>query len=87
MRSIWTRIATLGVAAVIAAGAAGSASAAHHKRHVAPVATQDEMIDRNVQLSPRNDWSAVPPSEQQGPYGCTTDEGYGRHDPCDVGGS
>jgi hypothetical protein len=89
MRSIWTRIATFGVAGVIALGTVASASAAtHHKRHAAPVApaTQDEIVGSDVQLAPRNNWSAVPPSSWQGPYGCVTDEGYGRYGSCDAGG-
>lgn len=86
MRSIWTRVATLGVAGVIALGTIASASAAtHHKRHVAPAA-QDEMVGQDVQLAPRTNWQ-VPPSSSQGPYGCVTDEGYGRYDACDVGGA
>jgi hypothetical protein len=86
MRSIWTSIATAGIAGVIALGAVASASAAtHHKRHAAPVA-QDEMVGSDVQLAPRNTWRNVPPGAAQGPYGCVTDEGYGRYDACDVGG-
>ena len=87
MRSLLTHIATFGVAGAIALGAVTSASAAtHHKRHAAPVA-QDQMIGQDVQLAPRNNWQAVPPASVQGPYGCVTDEGYGRYDACDVGGA
>ena len=85
MRSLLTPIATFGVAAAIALGAVATASAAtHHKRHAAPVA-QDQMTGQDVQLAPRNTWQAVPPSTQQGPYGCVTDEGYGRYAACDQG--
>jgi hypothetical protein len=84
MRSLLTHIATFGVAGVIALGTIATASAAtHHKRHAA----QDEMIGQDVQLAPRNNWRAVPPASWQGPYGCVTDEGYGRYDACDVGGA
>jgi hypothetical protein len=86
MRSIWTRVATCGVAGVIALGTIASASAAtHHKRHAAPAA-QDEMVGQDVQLAPRNNWQPVPPTNLQGPYGCVTDEGYGRFSSCDQGG-
>jgi hypothetical protein len=85
MRSLLNHIAMFGVAGAIALGAVGSASAAsHHKRHAAPVA-QDQMIGSDVQLAPRNTWQSVPPASLQGPYGCVTDEGYGRYDACDVG--
>jgi hypothetical protein len=87
MRSLLTSLATFGVAGAIALGAVASASAAtHHKRHAAPAA-QDQMIGSDVQLAPRTNWQAVPPSSVQGPYGCVTDEGYGRYDACDVGGA
>jgi hypothetical protein len=85
MRSLLTHIATLGVAGAIALGAVGSASAATHHKRRAPVA-QDQMTGQDVQLAPRNIWQAVPPASQQGPYGCVTDEGYGRYDACDIGG-
>ena len=90
MRSIWTRLAACGVAGVIALGTIASASAAtHHKRHPAPAApaAQDEMVGQDVQLAPRNNWQPVPHASWQGPYGCVTDEGYGRYDACDVGGA
>ncbi len=86
MRSILTHIATFGVAGAIALSAVATASAAtHHKRHAAPVA-QDQMIGSDVQLAPRNVWQTVPPASLQGPYGCVTDEGYGRYSACDQGG-
>jgi len=86
MRSILTSLATFSVAGAIALGAVASASAAtHHKRHAAP-ATQDQMIGSDVRLAPRNNWQAVPPASSQGPYGCVTDEGYGRYSSCDQGG-
>jgi cell division protein FtsN len=87
MRSLLTHFATFGVAAAIALGAVATASAAtHHKRRAAPVA-QDQMTGQDFQLAPRNTWQAVPPASQQGPYGCVTDEGYGRYDACDIGGA
>jgi hypothetical protein len=89
MRSILTGVATFGMAAVIALGTIASASAApRNKRQAVPAApaTQDEMIDQNVQLTPRANWQAVPPAVSQGPYGCVTDEGYGRYAACDVSG-
>lgn len=87
MRSLLTHIATIGVAGAIALGAVASASAAtHHKRRAAPVA-QDQMTGSDVQLAPRNNWQAVPPASWQGPYGCVTDEGYGRYETCDMGGA
>jgi len=87
MRSILTRLATFGVAGAIALSAVATASAAtHHRRHAAPVA-QDQMIGSDVQLAPRNTLQAVPPASWQGPYGCVTDEGYGRYNACDAGGS
>jgi len=86
MRSIWTAIATGGVVSVIAFGTAASAFAASHSKRHAAAATQDEMIDRSVQLAPRNVWSAVPPASWPGAYGCVTDEGYGRYGACDAGG-
>ena len=73
MRSIWTRLATFGVAGVIALGTVASASAAtQHKRRAAPVAQdqqvqQDEMVGQDVQLAPRNNWQPVPPASWQGP--------------------
>jgi hypothetical protein len=93
MRSIWTRVAAFGVAGVIALGTIASASAAtRHKRQAAPaeqdqMIQQDQMFGSDVQLAPRNSWRAVPPASSQGPYGCVTDEGYGRYDACDVGGA
>jgi hypothetical protein len=88
MRSIWTRVAAFGVAGAIALGTIASASAApRDKRQAAPApAAQDEMIGQDVQLAPRGNWQAVPPSAWQGPYGCVTDEGYGRYSSCDQGG-
>jgi hypothetical protein len=44
------------------------------------------MVGSDVQLAPRSNWQA-PPSALQGPYGCVTDEGYGRYDACDLGGA
>jgi len=92
MRSLLTSLATFSVAGAIALGAVASASAAtQHKRHAAPVAQdqqvqQDQMIGSDVQLAPRNNWQIVPPASLQGPYGCVSDEGYGRYSACDQGG-
>lgn len=87
MRTIWTSIATFGVAGVIALGTVGSASAASKHRHRAAPVAQEEMLGQDVQLTPRTNWQAVPPASLQGRYGCATDEGYGRYDACDVGGA
>ena len=87
MRSTLNRIATFAAASAIALAAVSSASAAshHHRRHAAPIA-QDEMIGRNVQLSPQGGTMGVPAAEWNGPYGCVTDEGYGRYGSCEAGG-
>ena len=95
MRSTWTRVAAFGIAGAIALGTVASASAAtRNKRQAAPapaaqdemIGQQDQMIGQDVQLAPRGNWQAVPPSALQGPYGCVTDEGYGRYSACDQGG-
>jgi len=86
MRTILTRIATLGVAGVIAFGTLASASAATRHKHRAAHPAQQEMVGQDVQLAPRGT-TAVPSAAWQGPYGCVEDEGYGRYTSCDQSGA
>jgi hypothetical protein len=86
MRSILTRLATLGVAGIIAASAFAPASAAtREKRTAAPA--EREFTEQNVRLPARPDWAATPTPAWQAPNSCVSDEGYGRFSSCDSGTS
>ncbi len=85
MHSIVTRIAALGIAAVVAASMIAPASAAtHHKRAAAPAqpATSADVVG----LPAHPDWSPVPSAVYQQPNSCVSDEGYGRYSSCDQSG-
>jgi hypothetical protein len=79
MRSILSRVAIAGVAAVLAVSAIAPASAAtRHKR--APA--QGQLIDQPVAARPgQTTFPNLWPNE------CTSDEGYGRYSLCDQGAS
>jgi len=82
---MWTGCAAWGGALPGGRARAGRpAAGSHKKRHTAPAA--QDMVGSDVQLAPRNGWSTVPPAAWPGPYGCVTDEGYGRYAACDAGG-
>jgi|EndMetStandDraft_2_1072991.scaffolds.fasta_scaffold73425_1 hypothetical protein len=84
MRSILTRLATLGVAGILAASALAPASAAtRHKRTAAPPEAQGEVVEPSAAIHARPDWSPVPSAAWQAPNACVSDEGYGRYSSCD----
>jgi hypothetical protein len=80
MRSIFTRLAFIGIAGVLATGAIAPASAAvHHKR--APA--QNEFIDQPVAARPDQPETSNLWRPQND---CVSDEGFGRYSSCDGGG-
>jgi hypothetical protein len=85
MRSTFTRLITVSVAAVIAAGAMAPASAAtRHKHAAAPAQTESNPDVIGLPIHPA--WSPIPSTVYQAPNSCFTDEGYGRYTSCEQGG-
>ena len=84
MHSIVTRIATVGIAAIIAASAIAPASAATRSKRAAPAQTAPSADVVGLPIHPA--WSPLPGAGYQEPFGCVTDEGYGRYTPCEPGG-
>ena len=85
MRSILTRIATVGAAGLIAVSALAPASAATRHKRAAPVQTESSADVVGLPVHPA--WSPIPSAVYQVPNGCFTDEGYGRYTSCEAGGS
>jgi hypothetical protein len=87
MRSIFSRLAFIGLAAVLAASAIVPASAATRHRAPAPAAASEPyMNEAPVAGRAFGDNQTAGPI-WRGPNECFTDEGYGRFTPCDVGGA
>ena len=84
MHSIVTRIATVGVAAVIAASAIAPASAATRHKRAAPAQTKSSTDVVGLPIHPA--WSTVPGGVYRMPNDCFTDEGYGRYTTCEAAG-
>jgi hypothetical protein len=88
MRSNFTRLITVSVAAVIAAAAIAPASAATHHKRAAPAQAESPASNPDVVGLPIHPaWSPIPAAVYQAPNGCFTDEGYGRYTSCEQGGS
>ena len=86
MRSIMIRTATVGFAALMAAGAlSGSALAqTRYKHSAAPY--QSEYGDPALQSSQTAAHPGAPAVVNDQPSACFTDEGYGRYASCDQAG-
>ena len=85
MRSIFTRLATLAVAGVIAASAIAPASAATRHKRAVPAQAQPSADVQGLPIHPA--WSPAPSGAYQGTNECVTDEGYGRYTTCEQGGT
>jgi hypothetical protein len=84
MRSTFTRLITVSVAAVIAAGATAPASAATRLKRAAPAQAESNADVIGLPIQPA--WSPIPSAVYQAPNSCFTDEGYGRYTSCEQGG-
>lgn len=87
MRSNFTRLVTVGVAAVIAAATIAPASAATRHKRAAPAPAESSASSPDVMGLPIHPaWSPIPSTVYQAPNSCFTDEGYGRYTSCEQGG-
>jgi hypothetical protein len=86
MRSTFTRLITVSVAAVIAAAAMAPASAATRHKRAAPAPAESSSSPDVVGLPIHPAWSPIPSTVYQAPNSCFTDEGYGRYTSCEQGG-
>ena len=84
MRSNFTRLITVSVAAVIAASAMAPASAATRHKRAAPAQAESSPDVVGLPIHPA--WSPIPSTVYQAPNSCFTDEGYGRYTSCEQGG-
>jgi hypothetical protein len=88
MRSNFTRLITVSVAAVIAASVVAPASAATHHKRAAPAQAESPTSNPDIVGLPIHPaWSPIPSAVYQAPNSCFTDEGYGRYTSCEQGGS
>lgn len=86
MRSTFTRLTVaVGIAGIVAASMIAPASAATRHKRAAPAQSEPSADVTGLPIHPA--WSPVPAAVYQGPNGCVTDEGYGRFNSCDQGGS
>src|SRR3954453_12192791 len=87
MHSIFSRLAIVGIAGVLAASAIVPASAATRHRAPAPAAATDQYVNQAPVAARPTGVYSQPGPVWRGPNECFTDEGYGRFTSCDARGA